>query len=286
MSVLAATLVALTLWAQPPGSPTLVDDGAPLQTFERLPGFSTVVSSHVAAVLGVEALPDANGFPLEPGMFVTLGLDRIWAADRQIATLSSGRIADTVAAAECGALCPASLFDAFQAEWLALAIEATQRTIEIPSNVVLAAHEDLPVSTLLGSVYAIATSRPLRPPTFALVLSSPGRGLRAQPFHVVGPRGLRLSQGAAALGLRVRFGGGRIAVAAEDARYNRTLRGRDVAGLRTMLRDVKKRHPGKQTVVLVPDEGVTVAELVEMMVAVRAEFPSIVLSAGQELRLH
>ncbi len=287
MSLLAVLIATLTALAEPPAapSPSLVDDGAPMQTFERLPGFSAVVLSHVSIVLGVEALPGANGFPLEPGAFVTLGLDRVWAADREIATLVEGRIADTVAAPECGDLCPASLFDAFQAEWLALAIEATQRTIEIPSNVVIAAHGRLPVSTLLASAYAIATSRPLRPPSFSLVLSSSGRGLRAQPFHIVGPRGLRLSQGAAALGLRVRFGKDRIAVSAADPRYNRTLRGRDFTGLRTMLRDVKKRYPGKQAIVLVPDAGVTVAELVDLMVAVRAEFPRIVLSAGQNLRL-
>jgi hypothetical protein len=163
-SLLLAAIVALV-----PGSAVLAaraapkapepDDPTPQQTFERLPGFSSVVLSHVGQTMGIDVLPAANGFPLEPGLFVTMGLDRMWAADREIATLSDGRINDTVAAQECGNVCPASLYDAFQAEWLALAIESTQRVVEIPGNVVFAAHGRLPVSTLLAASYAVTTSR-------------------------------------------------------------------------------------------------------------------------------
>ena len=46
-----------------------------------------------------------------------------------------------------------------------------------------------------------------------------------------------------------------------------------------------RRYPGKQAIILEPDETVTVADLVATMVAVRAEFPRIVLSAGQDLVL-
>lgn len=289
MSVPGAILLALlgTLTVGAPSAPAApsADDGAPIQAFERLPGFSAVVLSHVTAIMGLDVLPAANGFPLEPGLFVTLTLDRVQAADRDVIPLRDGRIVDTVAAAECGALCPASIFDGFQAEWLALAIESTQRTVEIPGNVVLAAHGRLPVSTLLATAYAAATSRPLRPPNFALVLASPGRGLRGQPFFVLPPRGLRLDQGAAALGLQVRFGRNAFSITAEDPQFNRDLRARDTAGLRALLREVKKRYPGKQAIILVPDETVTVADLVQVMVAVRAEFPRIVLSAGQDVEL-
>lgn len=287
-----AVLGSATAFAMAPAPPRApaapsapADDGTPNQAFERLPGFSAVVLSHVTRVMGLEVLPSANGFPLDPGMFVTIGLDRIYAADREVITLSDGRINDTVAAPECGNLCPASVFDAFQAEWLALAIEATQRGIDLPGNVVVAAHGRLPVTTLLASVYAVATARPLRPPSFALVLSSPGRGLRGQPFYVLPPGGLRLSQGAAALGLQLRFGRGGFEVTAEDPQFNRELRARDAAGLRAVLREVKKRYPGKQAIILQPDETVTVADLVATMAAVRGEFPRIVLSAGQDLVL-
>lgn len=285
-----STLALMMLLAGPPAAPSpagqdAADDGAPVQTFERLPGFSSIVLSHVGRALGLELLPAANGFALEPGVFVTIGLEKMQVGDRDIATLTDGRIADTVAADECARLCPASIFDAFQAQWLALAIEATQRVVQIPDNVVVAAHGRLPVSTLLATSYAVATSRPLRPPAFALVLSSPGRGLRGQPFHLLPPRGLRLDQGAAALALRIAFGREQLEITAEDPRFNRRLRVRDTAALKAVLRDVKKRYPGKQAIVLVPDETVAVADLVQMMVAVRADFPRIVLSAGQDLVL-
>jgi hypothetical protein len=289
--VLLPTLVALlalpsssAVLAAPPTAPD-ADDPTPQQTFERLPGFSSVVLSHVGQTMGIDVLPAANGFPLDPGLFVTMGLDRMWAADREVATLSDGRINDTVAAAECGNVCPASLYDAFQAEWLALAIESTQRVVEIPGNVVIAAHGRLPVSTLLAGAYAIATSRPLRPPTLSLVLASPGRGLRGQPFFVLPPEGLRLNQGSAALGLQLRFGRAGFSISAEDPAFNREQRAANPSALRAALREVKKRNPGKQAIILIPDETVTVADLVQVMVAVRADFPRIILSAGQDLVL-
>lgn len=284
VALLAIPSTSAVLAAPTPKAPA-VDDPAPNQTFERLPGFSSVVLSHVGQTMGLDVLPVANGFPLEPGLFVTIALDRMWAADREIARLSDGRINDTVAAQECGNVCPASLYDAFQAEWLALAIESTQRVVEIPGNVVLAAHGRLPVSTLLATAYAVTSSRPLRPPSLSLVLANPGRGLRGQPFFVIPPEGLRLNQGAAALGLQLRFGRGGFSLSAEDPAFNRELRATNSSALRTVLREVKKRYPGKQAIILIPDETVTVADLVQLMVAVRAEFPRIVLSAGQDLVL-
>jgi hypothetical protein len=117
------------------------------------------------------------------------------------------------------------------------------------------------------------------------VLSSPGRGLRGQPFFVLPPQGLRLDQGAAALGLQVRFGRAGFTISAEDPQFNRDQRTSNAGALRAALREVKKRYPGKQAIVLIPDETVTVADLVQVMVAVRADFPRIVLSAGQDLVL-
>jgi hypothetical protein len=283
--VAAAAIQTTSVLAAPPKPPAVAEDPAPQQTFERLPGFSAVVLSHVGQTMGLDVLPAANGFPLDPGLFVTIGLDRVWSADRDVSPLQNGRVPDTVAAQECANLCPASLYDAFQAEWLALAIESTQRAVEIPGNVVIAAHGRLPVTTLLASAYAITTSRPLRPPSLSLVLASPGRGLRGQPFFVLPPDGLRINQGSAALGLQVRFGRTGFSISAEDPQFNREVRAANSSALRTTLREVKKRYPGKQAIILLPDETVTVADLVQLMVAVRADFPRIILSAGQDLVL-
>jgi DNA-binding transcriptional LysR family regulator len=55
--------------------------------------------------------------------------------------------------------------------------------------------------------------------------------------------------------------------------------------VRSITRTIKRRYPGKQTVVLVPDETVSVRELVDLMVALREDFPRVVFSQGQDLVL-
>lgn len=279
-------LLGTTLLVAPPAAPDAAgmrDDGP--RGFERLPGFATIVMSHVGASLGLGVLPGAEGFALEPGLLITLGLDRVQVFDRDIARLQDGRIQDTVAAPACARRCPISLFDAFQAEWLSLAIEGSERSIGLPNSLVIAAHGRVPASTLLATAYAAASARPLRPPTLALVLGSSGRGLRGQPFSLLPPQGLELGQGSAALGLQLAFTHGCYELGAEDPSAVRSLRTDNLASLRATLHEIKKRHPGKQAIILRPMDGVTVGELVEVMAAVRAEFPRIVLSAGQDVVL-
>jgi hypothetical protein len=280
MSALALALIAALL---APGRPA--DAPPPESTFDRLPGFAAVVQSYVTANLGLDVLPNGEGVALAPGVFVTIGLDRVHVFDREVGRLADGRSNDGAAARECVGQCPASLFDAFQAEWLALAIESTQRGVELPSRVVIAAHNRLPAFTLLEAVYALASSRPIRPPELALVLGSPGRGLRGQSFFVLPPQGLELGQGSSALGLQLDFGHGRWLLRGEDPRFVREVRVNDSARLVAALRDVKRRYPSKQAIILVPDDTVTVGDLVVTMSAVRAEFPRIVLSAGQDVIL-
>jgi hypothetical protein len=255
------------------------------RTFDRTPGFTSIVLGQLGSTIGLDVLPDGDGAALEPGMFVTIGLEHVWMFDREIAQLALGQLRDRTMANECARRCPASLFDAFQAEWLALAIEATQRSVEIPSRVAIAAHNRLPAYTLLETVYAVASSRPLRPPELVLVIGGQARGLRGQPFFVLPPQGLELGQGSAALGLQVHFGRTQWRIRAEDPQFVRELKAESTARLGAALREVKKRFPSKSAIVLVPDETVSVADLVATMAAVRAEFPVIVLSAGQDLIL-
>lgn len=277
LALIAALLAAPAAPSAPP------PEGRTFET--RAPGFGSVVVRHLGDTIGLDVLPDGEGTTLAPGLFVTIGLDKLWVFDREVAQLDQGHSRDRTAAAECARRCPASLFDAFQAEWLALAIEATQRSTEIPARVVIAAHNRLPASTLLETIYALASSRPIRPPELALVLGSRGRGLRGQQLFVLPPQGLELGQGSAALGLQVHFGRTQWRIKAEDPQFARELKADSTARLTAALRDVKKRFPSKSAIVLVPDETVSVGDLVATMLAVRAEFPLIVLSAGQDLIL-
>lgn len=253
--------------------------------FDRLPGFNAVVSAHVETSLGPDALPVGSGSPLERGLFVTIGLDRVWAYDLEVATMAGGVFAEKGGAPECAGHCPVSLFTAMRALWLSLAIESTQRTVEMPARLAVLAHRNVLARTMLQVVYATAASRPVRPPDLALVLAGAGRALQSQPFHVLPPDGLVLRQGSAALGLRIEFGRNRYVIDAADERYVQQASVADLARLKAVLAAVKKRHPGKEAIILEPDSTVTIADLVAVIAAVRADFPRIVLSLGQDVDL-
>jgi hypothetical protein len=253
--------------------------------FDRLPGFNAIVSAHVETSLGPDALPVGSGSPLERGLFVTIGPERVWAYDVEIATMTGGVFTEKGGAPECDGRCPASLFTAMRGLWLSLAIESTQRAVEIPARLAVLAHRNVLARTMLQVVYATAASRPVRPPDLALVVAGAGRGLQSQIFHVLPPGGLELSQGSAALGLRVEFGRNRYSITAADQRYVQDASVADLARLRAVLAGVKKHHPGKEAIILEPDSTVTIADLVAVIAAVRADFPRIVLSLGQDVDL-
>jgi hypothetical protein len=284
--MLRALVTALLLLVGPAKKPSSGSAQiVPSQGFESLGGFSAVVASHVGNALGIDQLPNTRGYPLEPGMFVTITLGEVQAFDHAVAPLADGRLGDQAIAVECRSECPAIFYDAFQMEWLALAVESSALGTEIPQRVLFAAHAKLPARTLLQLAYAVSETRPVAPPGLSLVVTSPGRGLRVQPFFLIPPRGLRLSQGSAGLGLTVKVSPGRYAVGARDPGYAREQKASSRGQLLSLVVEAKRRFPGKQAIILEPDDTVTVGELVEVIATVRDEFPKVVLSLGQPVDL-
>lgn len=251
---------------------------------ERLQGFTTVVVNHVNDAMGTEQLPTADGGGVEAGMLVTATLDGVEIFDRRVAPLQQGRVVDPTIAAECQSSCPAVLYDAFGRSWLESAVESTSFAVEIPTRVLVAAHRDLPAATLLQVAYAAAETRPVQPPQLALLVNNTRGSLRALTFFLVPPRGLQLRQGSAALGLTIKVSPGQYHVTATDPRYARDHQVAALGPLAALAREIKKRYPSKETVILVPGEGVSVSELVDVAAVVQDSFPRLVLSAGQELR--
>ena len=280
LAFLSAVAYAAILAAGPP-------DDAPTETrqqFERLQGFSTVVINHVGEVLGTDKLPNALGLPVEPGVFSTVTLDKVQIYDRDVAGLQQGRTSDTTAATECVSGCPSVFYDAFQQAWLEAAIEATLHTVEIPSRVLFAAHHDLPAATLVQLAYAAAETRPVQPPSLHILVNSSQGGLRASPFFLVPPDGLELRQGSAALGLTVSMSPGRYVITATDPRFAREHVAKNAEELRRLLADIKKRYPGKESVIIVPEGNLTVGEMMRSFAVIQAWFPRMVLSGGQRVR--
>lgn len=272
--MLGAIVLAATLgWLQPASSPG----------FEELRGYTTVVINHVNSVLGTENLPASVGVPVEPGLLVTLPLDRVQVFDRDVLALQGGRLTDTSIAPECQSNCPAALFDAFQEAWLETAVEASTFAVEIPTRVLFAVHRDLPASTLVEAAYAASETRPVGPPALSLLVNSARAGLRALPFFLLPPRGIELRPGSAALGLTVEVAPGRYTIMSADARYANRTEVTSTQKLALQARDLKKRFPGKEAVILVPGEGTTVHELLSVAAVLVPHFPRIVLSKGQDV---
>ena len=269
--------------ANTPSQPTTTATRA---EFERLQGFATVVLNHVSDTLGTDKLPAAAGLPLEPAVFATVLPDRLQIYDADVVGLDNGRVGGNpvVTAAECVSQCPAVFFDAFQQTWLEAAIESTVHAVQIPQRVLFAMHRDIPAVTLLQMAYAAAETRPVSPPSMHLLVNSSRGGLRAQPFYLVPPEGLTLAQGSAALGLTIEMSRDKFVIKATDPRYARENTITDREALRRLLGEIKKRYPGKETVIVVPDDQITVGEMISSYSLIQAWFPRMVLSAGQRVR--
>jgi hypothetical protein len=264
-----------------PGSGTGGDQDA----ISRAIGFAAVLINQVNRAIGTENLPMARGTGVDPGMFVTLGMQGMQVFDHDVVPLQQGRNNDRTAAEECVSGCSALFFDTFQLEWLKLSIEGATLAVRVPERVHIAADANVPMSTFFDAAYAAAESRPVLPPTITILVNAAGRGVRALPVFLLPPQGLEMPQGAAALGFRIRFGSGGIVVDASDPTLGQERRLSDIKQLTAVMKALVKRHPNKDVVVLQPDESVTVGELVQMIEYVRGTFPRIVLSQGQELIL-
>lgn len=253
-------------------------------SLDRITSFPNVVVNHVNGSIGTEALPVGNGVSVEPGVFVTIGMNKLEVFDHDAAVLQNGLVTDGTVAEECKSGCPAVLFDAFQYEWLKMAVEASYLDVDIATRVLFAADANVPAQTLLMSAYAAAETRPGAVPTLSVLVNMAGRGLRSQPVFLLPPEGLELQQGSAALGLTIEFDSSEFVIRGADATLGRSgRRGKSLTDVRKVLAGVKKRHPGKDSIILVPRAGVTVGELMTLVQVIRTSYPRVVLSLGQDV---
>ncbi len=277
----AQLVLALAILLQP--APTSPSDAT--VSLDRITNFPNVVVNHVNGSIGTESLPQGIGLAVEPGVFVTIGNNKLQVFDRDAAVLQNGLVTDGTIAPECKSGCPGVLFDAFQYEWLKMAVESSYLDIDIATRVVFAAAADVPAQTLLMSAYAAAETRPGAVPTLSILVNMAGRGLRAQPVFLLPPEGLELQQGSAALGLTIEFDANTFVVSGSDPTLGQGKRGDSLPDVQRILATVKKRYPGKDAIILVPRAGVTVGQLMLLVQVIRTEYPRIVLSLGQDVVL-
>lgn len=267
--------------------------------FETLRGFNTVLLTHVNAVLGSENLPLGVGLPLEPGVFVTITPERITVFDKNVATVANGRVVDPEEGRyqnpglaergigrECKSACSRALFDGFHAQWRKFAAESDAIGTDVPTRVLLAAHAQLPARLLVDTAYAISETRPQQPPYLSIVVNGADAGVRSRPFALLPPQGISVSASQRPLGLRITMSpDGKYRVTAADPRFGRALEYATLPETVAALRDIKKRFPSKDVLIVDVVQSGTVSDVINLMMAVQEDFTKVVLCNGQRVRV-
>lgn len=266
--------------------------------FESLQGFNTAVISQINEVVGSENLPLAMGLPVEPGVYVSVSPERITIFDDNAATVVNGAVKDPRAGEfeagkfadgvgnECRSGCSRPIFDAFHETWRMLVAESRTIGVDLPARVLIAVNATLPARLLVDTSYAASETRPIQPPQLYVLVNGGQAGLRARPFSILPPDGLLLAPGQRALGLTVKLrANGGYTVTAADPRFGRVLQYTSEGEVVAAMRDIKKRYPSKETVIIDVAEAGTVDDVVRLMVASQESFPNVVISTGQPVRV-
>ena len=254
------------------------------KTYEQLEGFVGIVVKQINRSFGTERLPAANGFPVEPGMYLTVGSSQMTVFDRVGATLQGGQPADSTAAAECKSGCSRAYFDALRHAWLDLLNEGAAIGDEMPNRVLIGADAAIPARSFIDAAYAAAESRPGGVPSLYILLNAGPGGLRARNFFLVPPGGMRLTAATNALGLRIVVKGGQqYELSSADGRSVTKQTINSAQALGEALSAVDRRFPSKDAVVLEAAGSATVGDVVQAMVVTEERFPIPILSMGDKL---
>jgi hypothetical protein len=271
-----SSLTATNLAAEPASAST--------RSYEQLEGFVGIVVKQINKSFGTERLPAANGFPVEPGLYLTVGPNKMMIFDRVGTTLQGGQPADSTAASECKSGCSRAYFDPLRLVWLDLLNEGAAIGDEMPNRVLIGADAAIPGRSFVDAAYAAAESRPGSVPSMYILLNAGPGGLRARNFFLVPPGGLRLSGATNALGLRVIVKGGQqYEVSSADGRSVKKQTINSAQALGELLNGIDRRFPSKNAVVLEVAGSATVGDLVQAMVVTEERFPIPILSMGDRL---
>ena len=260
-----------------------IDDAR--KTYEQLEGFKGVVVKQINKIFGTDRLPAANGFPVEPGVYLTLGANQLTIFDRVGAAVTGGSPTDTTVAAECQSGCSRSFFDPMRVTWLDMIKEGAAIGDEAPNRVLIAGDAAIPARSFVDLAYAAAESKPGNVPSMYILLNAGPGGLRARNFFLVPPGGLVLSSATNALGLRVRVKGGgqyEVSSASRGAVPKKSIQGKEA--LAAYLTKLDRQFPSKDAVVLEVGTGASLGDLVQVMVVTEDRFPIPILSMGDQLR--
>jgi hypothetical protein len=252
---------------------------------ETLQGFDAVLLTQINALFGSENLPLGNGGTVEPGIYVSVTQQQALIFDDKIIDLQAGVVPPGPASRECKSGCKSSLWSPFRRMWLHALEEAQTFTLEVPARMLFAAEASVPAKTIVELAYTAAETRPGGPPAFALLVNGSNAGLRARPFFLLPPGGLRVAPGDSTLGLRVTLGASEaFTISAADPRFAPNIEGVGWKELSAQLVGVKKRYPNKQALVIDVGDSATIGDVVMAMIAAQKQFGTVVLTNGLPIR--
>jgi hypothetical protein len=267
--------------SQLPEPPSLADLMKAQAAPESLQGFDTVVLTQINALFGSENLPLGNGGTVEPGIYISVTPQKLLVFDEEVLALSDGVVPPGPASRECKSGCKTSLWSPFRRMWLTALEEAQTYVLEVPGRVLFGVEASVPATTLVELAYAVAETRPGDPPVFSLLVNGGNAGLRARPFYLLPPGGMRVAPGDNALALRVTLGAGEsFTLSAAHPRFSPNIEGVGWKDLAAQIAAVKKRYPNKGTIIIDVGVDATVGDVVSVMVATQKQFPTVVLTKG------
>ena len=251
---------------------------------EVMQGFDDLLRTQINTLFGSENLPLANGTAIRAGVYVTVSPQQALIFDEKIIDLQAGVVPPGPASRECKSGCKTSVWSPFRRVWLQGLEEAQTYALELPSEVLFGAEASVPAQTLVELAYAAAETRPGQPPTFSLLVNGSNAGLRARPFFLLPPGGMRVAPGENALALRVSLGAGESwSLSAAHPRF-RQQQGSGWKPLLTSLAQVGKAYPNKGAIIIDVGEDATVGDLVNTMMAAQKTFSTVILTDGFPVR--
>ena len=283
MAIPMLTSISLisALWA---GAPEVepITAGLRAQAAEVLQGLDTVILTQINELFGSERLPLANGTPVEPAIYAIVSPQQLLIFDQKISDLQDGALPTGPASRECKSGCQVVLWNGFRGAWLQVIEEAQSLAIEIPTRVTLGAEASVPASTLIEIAYAAAETRPGGiSPNLSLLVNGGNAGLRARPFYLLPPGGLRVSPGDNVLGLRVKLGAGEsFTIEAAHPRFAPEVSGTGWKALAAELAKIKKVWPSKGALIIDVGKDASVGDVVNAMIAAQKHFDEFVLTEG------
>ena len=264
-----------------PTPPTFAELAMAQTEPETLQGFDSLLLTQINVLFGSENLPIANGTAPEPGMYLTLTSDQVLVFDQKIIDLQDSVVPPGPASRECKSGCKASLWSPLRRFWLQALEESQTYSLSMPSRVLFGAEASVEARTLIEVAYAAAETRPAQPPSMHLLVNGNNSGLRARPFYLLPPGGLRVSPGENALALRVTLSAGETwRLSAAHPRFSPSVEGMGWQELAKQLLVIKKKYPNKGAIVIDVGDDVTVGDVVNAMIASQKPFPVAVLTAG------